>query len=396
MAFDGIVTRAIISELNSSLIGAKVNKVLQPTKSEVVLELYGSGKNYSLVLSCDAEFCRICLSTHLKPNPQNAFNFCMLLRKYLVGGKILEISNYDLERTIQIKFSCYNELNDLVTRKLYIEIMSRQSNLVLTNENNIIIDSLKHFDSNTRELLPAHEYTFVPINKTSFMELNSSSEFIDIVKKAQNIPLTKLLPTLFIGFSKVFIQNIIEKLNIDNSNYSDNNLEIIYYEIKELIDNIGTNKISCVLLENDFTIANVKTDEKLQINQFIDNYYFNKEKTTTFQSARTNLLHIVLASLKKINKKLENINLKLKECNQMDKYKLYGELLTANLYRLNSNYNLDEIEVENYYNNNETIKIPLDKSISVHKNIEKFFKKYNKLKNALDIVSKQKKKLKEN
>ncbi len=139
MAFDGIVTRAIISELNSSLIGAKVNKVLQPTKSEVVLELYGSGKNYSLVLSCDAEFCRICLSTHLKPNPQNAFNFCMLLRKYLVGGKILEISNYDLERTVQIKFSCYNELNDLVTRKLYIEIMSRQSNLVLTNENNIII-----------------------------------------------------------------------------------------------------------------------------------------------------------------------------------------------------------------------------------------------------------------
>lgn len=391
MAFDGIVTRAIISELNSSLIGAKVNKVLQPTKSEVVLELYGSGKNYSLVLSCDAEFCRICLSTHLKPNPQNAFNFCMLLRKYLVGGKILEISNYDLERTVQIKFSCYNELNDLVTRKLYIEIMSRQSNLVLTNENNIIIDSLKHFDSNTRELLPVHEYTFVPINKTSFMELNSSSEFIDIVKKAQNIPLTKLLPTLFIGFSKVFIQNIIEKLDIDNSNYSDNNLEIIYYEIKELIDNIGTNKISCVLLENDFTIANVKTDEKLQINQFIDNYYFNKEKTTTFQSARTNLLHIVLASLKKINKKLENINLKLKECNQMDKYKLYGELLTANLYRLNSNYNLDEIEVENYYNNNETIKIPLDKSISVHKNIEKFFKKYNKLKNALDIVSKQKK-----
>lgn len=392
MAFDGIVTKAIISELNNNLIGTKVNKVLQPTKSEIVLELYGNGKNYSLVLSCDAEFCRICLSTHLKPNPQNAFNFCMLLRKYLVGGKIIEISNYDLERTVQIKFSCYNELNDLVTRKLYIEIMSRQSNIVLTNENNIIIDSLKHFDSNTRELLPAHEYTFVSINKTSFIELNNSSEFIDIVNKSQIEPLTVLLPNLFIGFSKSFIQNIINKLNIDNFSYSDKDLEKLYTELKKLINNIGTDNISCILLKNDFTITNVKTDEKLQINKFIDNYYFNKEKITTFQSARTNLLHIVLASLKKINKKLENINKKLKECNEMDKYKLYGELLTANLYRLNSNYNLEEVELENYYSNNELIKIPLDKTISVHKNIEKFFKKYNKLKNALDIVSKQKKK----
>ena len=391
MAFDGIVTKAIISELNNNLIGTKVNKVLQPTKSEIVLELYGNGKNYSLVLSCDAEFCRICLSTHLKPNPQNAFNFCMLLRKYLVGGKIIEISNYDLERTVQIKFSCYNELNDLVTRKLYIEIMSRQSNIVLTNENNIIIDSLKHFDSNTRELLPAHEYTFVSINKTSFIELNNSSEFIDIVNKSQIEPLTVLLPNLFIGFSKSFIQNIINKLNIDNFSYSDKDLEKLYTELKKLINNIGTDNISCILLKSDFTITNVKTDEKLQINKFIDNYYFNKEKITTFQSARTNLLHIVLASLKKINKKLENINKKLKECNEMDKYKLYGELLTANLYRLNSNYNLEEVELENYYSNNELIKIPLDKTISVHKNIEKFFKKYNKLKNALDIVSKQKK-----
>lgn len=391
MAFDGIVTKAIISELNNNLIGAKVNKVLQPTKSEIVLDLYGNGKNYSLVLSCDAEFCRICLSTHLKPNPQNAFNFCMLLRKYLVGGKIIEISNYDLERTVQIKFSCYNELNDLVTRKLYIEIMSRQSNIVLTNENNIIIDSLKHFDSNTRELLPAHEYTFVSINKTSFIELNNSSEFIGIVNKSQTEPLTVLLPNLFIGFSKSFIQNIINKLNIDNFSYSDKDLEKLYTELKKLINNIGTDNISCILLKSDFTITNVKTDEKLQINKFIDNYYFNKEKITTFQSARTNLLHIVLASLKKINKKLENINKKLKECNEMDKYKLYGELLTANLYRLNSNYNLEEVELENYYSNNELIKIPLDKTISVHKNIEKFFKKYNKLKNALDIVSKQKK-----
>lgn len=389
MAFDGFVTKAIITELNNNLIGAKVNKVLQPTKSEIILELYGNGKNYSLLLSCDPEFCRIGLTKYSKPNPQNALNFCMLLRKYLVGGKILEISNYDLERTVQIKFSCYNELNDLVTRKLYIEIMSRQSNIVLTNENNIIIDSIKHFDTSTREMLPAHEYEFVPIAKKSFIELENSSAFINLIP--EDSILSKSLPNLFIGFSKTFVNSLLHKLEINDTTFSNADLINLYNTIKEIISNFGTNKISAITFGNDFTISNLETNENLQINNFIDEYYFLKEQNTHFQTAKNNLLHIVLASLKKITKKLENINQKLKECNEMEKYKLYGELLTANLYKINSSYNLSEIEVENYYDNNNLIKIPLDKSVSVHKNIDKFFKKYNKLKNALIIVSEQKK-----
>lgn len=389
MAFDGFVTKAIITELNNNLIGAKVNKVLQPTKSEIILELYVNGKNYSLLLSCDPEFCRIGLTKYSKPNPQNALNFCMLLRKYLVGGKILEISNYDLERTVQIKFSCYNELNDLVTRKLYIEIMSRQSNIVLTNENNIIIDSIKHFDTNTREMLPAHEYEFVPIAKKSFIALENTSDFINLIP--EDSMLSKSLPNLFIGFSKTFVNLLLQRLKIDDTNFSHTDLTNLYNTIKEIISNFGTNKISAIRFGNDFIIANTETSEILQINNFIDDYYFFKEQNTHFQTAKNNLLHIVLASLKKITKKLENINQKLKECNDMDKYKLYGELLTANLYKINSSYNLSEIEVENYYDNNNLIKIPLDKSVSVHKNIDKFFKKYNKLKNALIIVSEQKK-----
>ena len=142
MAFDGFVTKAVISELNNSIIGAKVNKVFEPTKNEIVLGLYNNGINYALELCANPDLCRICLTTHSKPNPQNAYNFCMLLRKYLTSGKIISISNYDLERTIEIKFEVYNELNDLVIRKLFIEIMSRQSNIILTNDKNIIIDTL--------------------------------------------------------------------------------------------------------------------------------------------------------------------------------------------------------------------------------------------------------------
>ena len=139
MAFDGFITKSIVSELKKTIIGAKVNKVYVPNKNEVLISLYNSGKNYNLNLCANPEFCRICLTNYTKPNPQNALNFCMLLRKYLVGGKIVNISNYDLERTVEIQFECYNELNDLVIRKLFIEIMSRQSNVILTNDKNIIV-----------------------------------------------------------------------------------------------------------------------------------------------------------------------------------------------------------------------------------------------------------------
>ena len=397
MAFDGFITKSVVSELKKSIIGAKVNKVYEPTKNEVVLSLYNSGKNYNLNLCANPEFCRICLTNYSKPNPQNALNFCMLLRKYLVGGKIVNISNYDLERTVEIQFECYNELNDLVVRKLFIEIMSRQSNIILTNEKNIIIDTLKHFDNNSRDLLPAHEYTFTPINKISFLEIKSFEEFLEIMNTSGSIvSLTKFFIDTFIGFSKPFVKENLKSLSISDSEYSEDDLRKFYNYLKDLINNFGTQNIYCKKIsEKDYTLVfgeSTEPDEEdlTHINYFIDDFYYNKEQDSLFTNSRNNLLKIVSASLKKVYKKMENINSKLKECEKMDTYRLYGELLTANLYKFTNSPNLSEVTVENYYDNNNLITIPLDNSLNVNKNIEKYFKKYNKLKNALSIVSEQK------
>ena len=381
MAFDGITTKSVIAELQDILIGGKINKIFEPTKNEIILNIYNK-ENYTLLLSTNPDYCRINLTTHTKPNPQNAPNFCMLLRKYLIGGKIIDISNYDLERTIQIKFECYNELNDLVIRKLFIQIMSRQSNIILTNENNIIIDALKHFDN----ILPANPFEFVKISKKSFLELENFNTFKSLVN---NQNLLKFLPDTFIGFSKNFIKQILLTENISSENYSNSDLEKIYTYIKNIIDNLGTQSISLEIKNNDYYIA--LKEAKNTINYQLDEFYFEKEQRSVFISSRNNLLRIVSGSLKKIYKKLENINTKLKECENMDNYRVYGELLTANLYKINSHENLSEITLENYYNENVPITIPLDNKINVHKNIEKYFKKYNKLKNALVIVGEQKK-----
>lgn len=389
MAFDGVVTKAIISEMNTVLEGAKVNKILEPTKNEIIIETYNNGEKHFLLLSINPENCRLCLTAHLKSNPQNAYNFCMLLRKYLLGSKILSVTNYDLERTVEIKFEAYNEFNDLVKRRLYIEIMSRQSNIVLTNENGIIIDALKHFDTGNRTMLPAHHFEFAPILKISFIDIENFEEFYELLYQNQEVSISKQLPDIFIGFSKTLIKRCLEVLNIDDHKYSIEDLERLYDYLKSIIENINTEKISCMQYEKDYTIAFEKKNGKLQVNRFVDDYYYHKETNAVFINSKNNLLRVISNSLKKVYKKIENINQKLKECEDMEKYKIYGELLIANLYRLDNDKNLDEVEVFNYYTN-ENIIIKLDSRISISKNVDKFFKKYNKLKNTLSIVSVQK------
>ena len=399
MAFDGFVTKKVILELNTVLIGSKVNKVSQPNKQEIVLSLYNDGVTYLLNISTNPEFCRINLTKHQKPNPQNAFNFCMLLRKYLTGGKLIEISNYDLERTIELKFECYNELNDLVERKLFIEIMSRQSNIILTNEKNMIIDTLKHTDSN-RDLSPAHEYEYTPITKKSFLDV-SLEEFFKLKDEYTDYPsISSFFMNTFIGFSKPFLSNCLDRLNISDMEYSNHELEILFNYIKNIITLLDSDKVFCRKInDKDYTLI---YDEKfenrddndpninLTVNNFLDEYYSTKEINSFFINSRKSLLKVVSSYLKKVSKKLDNINAKLKECENMDKYRLYGELITSNLYRFDNDANFAEVTVNNYYDDNKEITIKLDPSISIQKNVQKFFKKYNKLKNTVEIVSQQK------
>ncbi len=266
--------------------------------------------------------------------------------------------------------------------------MSRQSNIILTTEDNIIVDTLKHFDSNSRELLPAHPFTFTPILKQSFLRI-SFDEFLKLVYENENKKISQKLPDIFIGFSKSAVLGVLLQLEINDEVYNEDDLEKVYNYFRALIQNIDENKVSCINVENDFSLISQENEEKLQVNKFIDEYYFIKEQKNLFNSSKNNLLKIISSSLKKVYKKLENINQKLKECENMDKYRLYGELLTANLYKINANQILSEIEVFDYYKN-ENIIIKLDNKININKNIEKFFKKYNKLKNTLVIVTNQK------
>lgn len=389
MAFDGLVTKRIITELNDTIIGGKVNKIYEPNKNEIILDIYNKQK-FMLAICIDSSNCRMSLTTHLKENPKVAPNFCMLLRKYLTSSKITAIETYGLDRIVMIHFENYNELNDLVTYKLIVELMGKHSNVILVNEKDIIIDCMRHIASEQalRTLSPANPYLFPTSDKINLLEI-SQEEFINLINadKAKNLINTST--KLFTGISKSFMQFTLEKLEINSTNFTNKDLEKLYGYFNNILTQAN---IYCEEFDlngkKDFALT--LSDRQISINSFIDNFYVSKENTELFTQYRNSVLKLILSLLSKYNKKLIVIQEKLKECEDMEQYRLYGELITSNLYKINNNTNIESITLENYYANNQLITIPLDKKVSPSYNAKKFFKKYNKLKNTLEIVTGQK------
>lgn len=401
MAFDGIITKAIVAELNQNLINGKINKIYQPNKNEILLGIYSNGKNFALNICIDSNNYRVHLTTHTKPNPLNVHNFCMLLRKHILSYKIKSITNYDLERIIVLDLEGYNELNDLTNKKLIIELMGKHSNIILVNDKDFIIDSLRHLDiseNSTRDILPAHLYVLPENKKSSFIELDNFNKFKDILFANLDYPINMNIINNFIGFSIPFINNVLNSLNI-NKNLSVDNipneklLELYNYTLS-IIKGLETNNSTIIPFINeknkqDYTVTLKNKAENLEVNFFIDDFYFNKENLDSFLSYRNNILKLIFNTLAKYSSRIKNIDQKILECSNRETYKLYGELITANLYKF-KNENLESITVENYYDNNNNITIPLDSKFSIHSNSLKYFKKYHKLKNALEIVTIQK------
>ena len=464
MAFDGITLNAVVNELQI-LEGAKVNSINQPDKNSIVISVY-NGNNFAINIDTSANNYRIHLTTHSRKNPLNALNFCMCLRKQLNRAKIDSIYMKDLERICYIKFSTYNEMNDLVNKTLIIELMGKYSNIILVNENFKIIDALKKFDifdvlnhsensdslkkeksndglhslknesfekgnhsnndgliEKSRGIMPGREY-IEPVDEKYNFKKTSENEFVEIIEKSSYKTLESAIPNLFTGISKLFVQNIINTLELTNT-ISRKSLKNIYEYINEIIDCSNSSNLKLIINKNNYSVGieerendkdsatefNEKENNDLTINKDnysceedenvfkinfeLDDFYYNKIEKELFTNYRNGLLKILENTLDKLTKKLYNINEKVELCKKKDDYKIYGELLLANIYRLKNvnttqNENTLEVQVENYYDNNKKINIPINPKISISKNAENYFKKYDKMKRTLDVVNKQK------
>lgn len=394
MAFDGVTLHTIVNELQF-LKNAKVNSIYEPSQNNIVISVYNK-KTYAINIDTTANNYRMHLTTHDKQNPIVCPNFCMILRKYLAGGRINNIYMKGLERIAYIEFKCFNEMNDEVERTLIIELMGKYSNLILVNENSVILDALKKFDTDNtldgkRSIMPGRKYIEVNDAKTNFLEI-SKEQFINKVLENDNKTLNKAIPSLFTGISKVTIDSIITELKLTNT-ASKNNLEEIYDYLFSIINEENKADFK-VLNEKDYSIfLNKEIKENLDVNFKMDDFYNDKTEKELFVNYRNSLLKLLSGTLDKLSKKMENIDQKILACKDMEKNKEYGELLIANIYRfkdIKEYENVKELEVENYYDNNNLVKIPIDVSLNIQKNADKYFKKYNKMKNTLRVTKLQK------
>ena len=391
MAFDGIVTKAVVSELNTCLINGKINKIFEPNKNEILLGIYSRGKNYCLDISIDSVNYRINLTTNSKPNPQNVLNFCMVLRKHLTGGTIKRIYSNGLERIVFIDIDVYNELNDLITKTLVVELMGKHSNIILLNSEHTVIDSLRHlnkFDNSNRDIFPGSKYLNIESAKKDFLAVKTFDEFYrDVSIDSENLPST--LSKVYNGFGKKNVSYLLETLNIPTA-VSTNNLKKVYSYLKDLFANMPDNVVlkEYSSVKKDY-FAYKSTNDGLAANFYLDDFYTSKEQSEQFKQYRDTVLKLVLNHVGKIKERISTIDLKIADCTNAEKYRLYGELITSNLYRI-PDYPQSEVTLENYYDNNNLITIPLDEKFSPSKNAKNFFKKYRKLQNTIAIVEKQK------
>ena len=290
MAFDGIVTKAIASELQQ-LSGARIDKIYQPNKNNIILGFYHNGKNYALNINIDPKNYRYHITTHARKNPKVAPNFCMVLRKHLIGLHIKNIITNNLERIITIEFEGFDDVDDIITKKLIIELMGKHCNIILIDEQNIIIDCIRHINSenSSRNISPHTKYTYPPVTKLNILEIKNFKEFV----KPLNI---ENLEDISTNISNTFIDNIIKKLKVNELN--SDNLEKIYLYIIKIINLTDSNKLKFESIYKndtiiDYTLVPSNSNESFELNFYIDDYYFSKESDEDFKNYRNSILKMI-------------------------------------------------------------------------------------------------------
>ena len=405
MAFDGIITNALVGELKLNLESSRIEKIHMPTKTDLIISFHTQDRErLKLLISIDPSNARFHFTNIQKENPDKAPQFCMVLRKYIQGARLVDINQYGLDRVVSMTFENINELGDLTRYNLYIELMGKYSNIILVNSNNKILDSIKHVDatmSSIREVLPAREYILPsPLNKQEFIGMNYE-QFIANLQLASMDPyfsnenMTKIIANQFVGFSKTFVDNLLIISNF-NGTFNQEITQNIFNIINLVLFNSPNHLLHFIKIGNDYHIdlANYSTTiDKTELSKFLDDYYGKKEHLALLKNSKINLVKDVNTFKSKYVKNLNRVNDILSDESNMDKYKLYGELISANIYRLKGGEK--ELVAENYYDNT-TVTIPLNESISASRNSQNYYKKYNKLKNAISHATVQKQEYEDN
>ena len=401
MAFDGITIANIVKELNDTILNGRIAKIAQPENDELLLTIKPAKGQVRLVISASASLPLIYLSRDNKPSPMTAPNFCMLLRKHIANGRIVGISQPSLERIIRFEIEHLDELGDLCRKSLIVEIMGKHSNIIFCNEKGMIIDSIKHVSaqmSSVREVLPGREY-FIPDTMKKENPLGIPEENFTQELLSKPMPVGKAIYNSFTGISPVVAEEICYLAGIDSSvpasEMSGDLLAHLYRQFTYFMGQVTESKFSPAiyydgnepkefssLLLTHFSNYQVKSYDS--ISEVIRTYYSSRDLITRIRQKSSDLRRVVQTALERNRKKYDLQLKQLRDTENRDKYKVYGELIHT--YGYNLEEGAKELEALNYYTN-EMIKIPLDPQKTPQENAKKYFDRYNKQKRTFEALS---------
>lgn len=393
MAFDGIVTRSVAQEL-SVLVGGRITRIHQPHKTDLVFLIRTKAGNQKLLLSANPTYPRIHLTSEEFVNPPEAPMFCMLLRKYCEGGVIESIQQVEMERIIHIDVKSRNELGDVTNKRIVIEIMGRHSNIILIDpDTKNILDSVLHVThgiSQYRQVLPGRTYV-APPNQNKRNPLTVTEQEFTMTLQWNEGKLDKQIVDQFSGLSPLLAKEIVHRAGIPTR-------EHIWQAFSELMEQVKTNQYEPVIVQTKektaFSITSLthlaggETGTYDSISQCLQTFYEGKALRDLVKQKSHDLIRIVTNEKQKNEKKIEKLLQTLQEAEEAEQFRLYGELITANMHQIKRGDT--ELVTVNWYDEaGATISIPLDPLKTPSENLQAYYKRYNKAKNSMQVVEEQ-------
>lgn len=401
MALDGIVVASLAKELQENFTNARLSKIAQPEKDELLLTLKGQNGQKRLLLSASASLPLVYITGTNKPSPMTAPNFCMLLRKHVANGRITSITQPDMERILVFEIEHLDDLGDLRHKKLIIELMGKHSNIIFCDENDMILDSIKHISaqvSSVREVLPGRTY-FIPAQQDKMDPLKENGEHFMEHALQKPCSTSKAIYTSYTGISPLAANEFCYRANLDGDAPCASLTESEQQKLTEVflaaMSDIREGRFyPNIIMHQDepieyaaIPLTSYASDTILpydSISEVLENYYAQRSLYTRMRQKSADLRHVINTLLERNRKKYDLQKKQLKDTDKREKYKVYGELIHTYGYQLEEG--CKGFDALNYYTN-ETIHIPLDATISPLDNAKKYFDRYAKLKRTYEALT---------
>ncbi|MGI6113500.1 MAG: Rqc2 family fibronectin-binding protein [Mahellales bacterium] len=406
MALDGIAISCLAAQFKDTIIDGRIDKVYQPEPDEITLSVRTRTGSHRILLSASSNNPRLYITRRDRTNPAEAPLFCMLLRKHIQGGRIRDIIQPDFERIVEFSIDAVDELGQVSTKRLIIEIMGRHSNIILVNRDGTIIDAIKRISSTVsrvREVLPGRTYNRPPSQgKANPLTADKAAVLALLSGHKNRGDIAKHIMNSFTGVSSVTAREIVFRClqrDVENSCLTDDDLLGLaegfikfFDEIKKesyspciVLDEQGRpREVSAVALEHMYPLEQTRFQD---ISMALETFYHNRDRMDRIKQKTASVLKTVNTHLDRSQKKLGKLLDELNSAKDGGIYKLYGELITANLYRIPTK--ASTIVLENFFDNMEPVEIPLKNNLTPAQNAQRYFKKYNKCKTAVNELTKQ-------